>query len=157
MPHGRILFTSVRISLVALVTRMLCIVLLTADVPIICTHCLDTAWVVALCNKVHLVLGNLRQVHTALTNHPCNRFEPLTRPNRIRAVRYLDVGLVTQINTVARITCGCSATVRSQQHSTVFVRLFLSTLTQCTGYIFDTGLPYYLSHWIQTMLYLRSA
>jgi hypothetical protein len=39
----------------------------------------------------------------------------------------------------------------------VFVRLFLSTLTQCTGYIFDTGLPYYLSHWIQTMLYLRSA
>ena len=86
MPHGRILFTSVRISLVVLVTRMLCIVLLTADVPIICTHRLDTAWIVALCNKVHLVLGNLRQVHTTLANHLCNRFESLTCPNRVRAV-----------------------------------------------------------------------
>ena len=80
---------------------MLSVILQTADVPVVCPHGLYAAWIVALSNEVPLVLGNLRQVHTALTNHPCNRFEPLTRPNRIRAVRYLDVGLVTQINAVA--------------------------------------------------------
>ncbi len=47
---------------------MLCIILLTADVPIICAHRLDTTWIIALSNEGHLVLCNLRQVHTTLAN-----------------------------------------------------------------------------------------
>ena len=65
---------------------MLCIILLTADVPIICTHRFNTTWIVALSNEIHLVLCQFGEIHTTLVNHFCNRFESLTCPNRVRAV-----------------------------------------------------------------------
>ena len=125
---------------------MLSVVLTTADVPVVRLHGLLSARVVPLSQEVNLVLGDLRQVATTVVNHLRNTLEALTSPYRVRAVRLYEVRLVTQIDAVARIARGRSPTVRRQQHSTMFVRLFLSALAQCAGYIVNTGLPCYFCH-----------
>ena len=127
---------------------MLSVILQTADVPVVCPHGLYAARIVALSNKVHLVLSNLTQVFATVIHHLCDCLESRTSPNSIRAVRLHEVRLVTQVNAVARIARGRSPTVRRQQHSTMFVRLFLSALAQCAGYIINTGLPCYFCHFV---------
>lgn len=107
---------------------MLSVPLLTADIPVIGLHRLLAVGVVTLGDKVHLVLRNLRQVATALTNHRRNGLETLTCPYCIRAERLLYVQFITQIETVTvRIGC-CRATVGRKQHFCVRVLTFLATL-----------------------------
>ena len=125
---------------------MLSVVLTTADVPVVRLHGLLSARVVPLSQEVNLVLGNLRQVATTVVNHLRNTLEALTSPYRVRAIRLHEVRLVAQVNAVTRIARGCSPAVRRQQHSTMFVRLFLATLAQCAGYLVNTGLPCYFCH-----------
>ena len=125
---------------------MVCIPLKTADVPIIRLHGLLAIRIVPLCKEVHLVLRKSRQVLSTSIHHLCDCLESRTSPNSIRAARLRKVRLVTQIDAVARITRGRSPTVRCQQHSTMFVRGFLSALAQCTGYIVNTGLSCYFCH-----------
>ena len=125
---------------------MLSVVLTTADVPVVRLHGLLSARVVPLSQEVNLVLGDLRQVATTVVNHLCDALESLTSPYRVRAARLHEIRLVAQVNAVARIARGGSPAVRRKQHPTMFVRLFLSALAQCTGYIVNTGLPCYFCH-----------
>lgn len=127
-------------------TRMLSVILQTADVPVVCPHGLYAARIVALSNKVHLVLSNLTQVFATVIHHLCDCLESRTSPNGIRAARLRKVRLVAQIDSVTRIARGGSPTVRRKQHSTMFVRGFLAALAQCAGYIVNTGLPCYFCH-----------
>ena len=52
-----------------------CIVLLTANLPIIGAHRFLAARLITLSEEVNLVLREFRQVHTTLMNHLCNAFE----------------------------------------------------------------------------------
>ena len=63
---------------------MLSVILQTADVPVVCPHGLYAARIVALSNKVHLVLSNLTQVFATVIHHLCDCLESRTSPNSIR-------------------------------------------------------------------------
>ena len=125
---------------------MLSVVLTTADVPVVRLHGLLSARVVPLSQEVNLVLGDLHEVAATVVNHLCDTLEARTSPYRVRAIRLREVRFVTQIDAVARIARGSSPAVRRKQHSTMFVRLFLTALAQCAGYIVNTGLPCYFCH-----------
>ena len=125
---------------------MLRIPLQTADVPVIGFHRLLAARVVPLSQEVDLVLGDSRQILATIIDESRDALESLTSPQRVRAIRLREIRLVTQVNAVARIARGRSPTVRRKQHSTMFVRGFLSALAQCAGYIVNTGLPCYFCH-----------
>ena len=105
---------------------MLSIVLQTADVPVVRLHGLLTARVVPLSQEVNLVLGDLHEVAATVVNHLCDALESLTSPYRVRAARLHEVRLIAQVNAVTRIARGGSPAVRRKQHSTMFVRLFLT-------------------------------
>ena len=125
---------------------MLSVILTTADVPVVRLHGLLSTRIVPLSHEVHLVLRDVRQVATTIVNHLCDSLESLTSPHRLGAIRLHEVRLVTQVNAVARIASGGSPAVRRKQHSTMFVRLYLTALAQCAGYIVNTGLPCYFCH-----------
>lgn len=127
-------------------TRVLRIPLQTADVPVVRLHGLLTTRIVALSQEVHLVLRNLHEVFATSIYQCRDALESLTSPYRVRAARLHEIRLVAQVNAVARIARGGSPAVRRKQHSTMFVRLFLTALAQCAGYIVNTGLPCYFCH-----------
>ena len=52
-----------------------CIVLLTANLPIIGAHRFLAAQLVTLSEEVHLILRDFGQIPTTLMNHLCNAFE----------------------------------------------------------------------------------
>ena len=126
--------------------RVLRIPLQTADVPVIGLQRLLATRVVTLSQEVNLVLGESRQILATIIDESRDALESLTSPQRVRAIRLHEVRLVTQIDAVTRIARCRSPTVRRQQHSTMFVRGFLSALAQCAGYIVNTGLGTFMQH-----------
>ena len=118
----------------------------TADVPVVRLHGLLAARVVPLSKEVHLVLRNLHEVFATSIYQCRDALESLTSPYRVRAARLHEIRLVAQVNAVARIARGGSPAMRRQQHSTMFVRDFLSAVALCSGYIVNTGLSCYFCH-----------
>ena len=128
---------------------MRCVVLLTADVPVVRAHRFLTAGVVALSEEVHLVGRDLRQVFT--TSIHCLRYccEALTCvefvARRQSGTRY---GFQSaQVDVVAVGVRGRSLAVGTENHLLVLrVRRFLVDFGEGTADGLDCISIFYFSH-----------
>ena len=133
---------------------MLGVVLVTADLPVVCFHGLLATGKVLLNHEVDLVLGDLRQILLALVHHLRYRREAHTCKQLVLGRTRATLGFLAEVQPVTVGVLGGRYAVGAEEHFGTAMLSAFTRFTQCAGNRINTGAPFYFCHFVSALFSL---